>query len=187
MVGGVADAKHPLIAAHGAHAAADLIGERLKSQLVIRRGQRAGDRIARPLRLLHAEKAVNRFLEPALQQMLVAGERDEAFAIQTELRRQVKSVDRIQEEQRPDPFVQAVGLPTKRIERRTLRQKLLERGVAHRDIEGLVADAGVFGGDDGDELAHARFCLANNSSSWVRTSSRSLPLSASAIWAVSRP
>ena len=42
----MADAEHPLVAAHRSHAAPNLVGQRLKSQVVIGRRQRAGDRIA---------------------------------------------------------------------------------------------------------------------------------------------
>jgi hypothetical protein len=42
LVESVADAKHPLVAAHRAHAAPHLIGQGLKRQSMIGRSQRAG-------------------------------------------------------------------------------------------------------------------------------------------------
>ena len=48
----MANAEHPLVAAHRAHAAADLVGQGLKGQAVIGRGQRAGDGVVGPLGLL---------------------------------------------------------------------------------------------------------------------------------------
>ena len=77
MIGRVAHAEHPLVAAHRAHAAADLVGQRLKRQPVIGRRQGAGDGVAGAFGLLHRQEMVNGLLEPALEQMLVAFERDE--------------------------------------------------------------------------------------------------------------
>src|SRR5580765_5714536 len=77
LIGGMSHPKHPLIAAHCAHAAADLIGERLKCQTMIRRGKRAADGIDRALGSLHGEKSVDGFFKAALEEMLVTFEGDE--------------------------------------------------------------------------------------------------------------
>src|SRR5206468_11362380 len=45
LVGGMAHAEHPLVAADRAHAAAHLIGQRLEGQPMIRRGEGAAERI----------------------------------------------------------------------------------------------------------------------------------------------
>ncbi len=64
LIGRMAHAKHPLIAAHRAHAAAHLVGQRLKGEPVIGRRQRAGNGIARRHRAVAMrEKFVNGFLE----------------------------------------------------------------------------------------------------------------------------
>ncbi len=47
MIGRMPHAEHPLIAAHRAHAAPDLVGECLKRELVIRLRKGAGNRITR--------------------------------------------------------------------------------------------------------------------------------------------
>ena len=78
VVGRVPHAEHPLVAAHRAHAAAHLVGQRLKRQPVIGRRQRAGDGVAGAFGLLHREEVVDGLLEPALQQVLVAFERDQS-------------------------------------------------------------------------------------------------------------
>ena len=41
VVGGVAGAEHPLVAAHGAHGAAHLVGERLEAEAAVSGGERA--------------------------------------------------------------------------------------------------------------------------------------------------
>jgi hypothetical protein len=73
----VSHAEHPLVAAHRAHATADLVGQRLESQPVISCGQGAGDSVTGTFRLLHRQEMVNGFFEPALEKMLVAFEGDE--------------------------------------------------------------------------------------------------------------
>ena len=50
IIGRMAGAEHPLVAAHGAHAAAHLVGQRLEAERAVGGGQRAGDRGARPMR-----------------------------------------------------------------------------------------------------------------------------------------
>ena len=77
MIGRVAHAEHPLIAAHRAHAAADLVGQRLERQPVVSRRQGAGDGVAGAFRLLHCQEMIDGLLEPALEQVLVAFEGNE--------------------------------------------------------------------------------------------------------------
>ena len=76
IVVGVAGAKHPLIAAHGAHAAAHLVGEGLEAERPIAGGQSAGDRGAGTVFGLRGEKDFDGFFEAALEQVLIAGERE---------------------------------------------------------------------------------------------------------------
>ncbi len=80
MVGRMAHAEHPLIAADGADTAADLVGQSLKADGLIGGGQRTGDGIARTESGLDRAKIVDRLLKPAAQQMHVAGERHEGLA-----------------------------------------------------------------------------------------------------------
>ena len=47
MINRMAEAKHPLVAADRSYTLADLVGEGLEAQMVIRPGQRAGDRVTR--------------------------------------------------------------------------------------------------------------------------------------------
>ena len=70
----MAGAEHPLVAADGAHAAADLVGERLEAQAAVGGGQGAGDGGARPVGGLRGEEDVDGLFEAALQQVGIAGE-----------------------------------------------------------------------------------------------------------------
>ena len=56
LVGRVAHAEHPLVAAHRAHAPAHLVGQRLERQPVVGRRQRAADGVTRALGLLHRQE-----------------------------------------------------------------------------------------------------------------------------------
>ena len=58
IIGRMPGAKHPLIAAHGSHAAPHLIGQSLKCQPAISGGQRAGKAIARSIALLQAARKI---------------------------------------------------------------------------------------------------------------------------------
>ena len=78
LIGGVADAEHPLVAAHRAHAAAHLVGQGLEAEAVVGRGQGAGDGVARAVRGLRAARKTSiASSKRRLQQVGVAVERDE--------------------------------------------------------------------------------------------------------------
>ena len=72
LVGRMADAEHPLVAAHRAHAAPHLVGQGLEGQPVIGLGQRAGEALAGPVLRLLAQEDVDGFLEAAQEQVAVA-------------------------------------------------------------------------------------------------------------------
>ena len=93
MIGRMTHAKHPLIAADGAHAAPHLVGKCLKREPLIGRRQCAGEGIAGAFGLLHGEKVFNRLREPAVQQVFEALERNQAALADARLERQMKPVD----------------------------------------------------------------------------------------------
>jgi len=62
----VPHAEHPLIAAHGTDAAADLVGERLDTEPIIGSGERAGDGVVGAIGGLRGEKFFDGFFETAL-------------------------------------------------------------------------------------------------------------------------
>ena len=66
----VAGAEHPLVAAHAAHAAAYLVGERLEAERAVAGGQRTGDGGAGALFGLRGQKDLDGFFKAPLQQVL---------------------------------------------------------------------------------------------------------------------
>ena len=191
--------EHPLVAAHGPDAAPDLVGQGLERQPVIGGRQRAGHAVPGPRSALQFQKTLHRLLEPAVQQVLITGERNESPGTQTGARRQVKAMDGGEEEQRPDPVVETAGLPAERLQRARLGQQLLHPQPGAGLVEGTVPKHRVCSRDDGDQLGlhdavpglnartQRRGSRAISSTRPVRTSSRSRPSSASASWAVRRP
>ena len=149
IIGGMADAEHPLVAAHGAHAAAHLVGQGLEAERVVGGGQGAGDRGARPARAPAREEDVDRLLEPALQQMRCSRRTGcSARAAASGLAREVEAVDGVEEEQRAHALVEVVAGAAEAVERVALGQQLFERGIAADGIERAVAFVGIAGGDD---------------------------------------
>ncbi len=80
LVGGMAHAEHPLVAAHRAHAAAHLVGERLEAEPMIGGGQGAAQAVAGPMLLLRLQEDFDGFFETAMQQVFVAFEGNQARA-----------------------------------------------------------------------------------------------------------
>ena len=68
----MAGAEHPLVAAHGTHAAAHLIGQGLEAQAVVGFGERAGDGVGGAVGRLQGQEAVDGFFEAALEEVRVA-------------------------------------------------------------------------------------------------------------------
>ena len=60
------DPEHPLGAPHRADATAYLIGQRLKSEIVVGHSQGAGDPVIGSVGLLGSQKNINGLLKPAL-------------------------------------------------------------------------------------------------------------------------
>ena len=116
IVGSVTGAEHPLVAAHGAHTAAHLVGERLKSDALIYRRQRAGNSVARPGSFLDGEKLLQRLLETALQQMLGAFERNHAARARRQFAGQMKPVNRVKKKQRADALVKIISAAAESVE-----------------------------------------------------------------------
>ena len=205
LVGRVADAEHPLVAAHRAHAAPHLVGQGLEAQAVIGLGQRAGDRLARPLRCLRLQEDVDGLLEAALQQVGVAVERDEAPALHAGLAGQVEAVDGVEEEQRPHALVEVVAGAAEGVQLGALGQQLGAATPTRQNASSerlRTAGSGEVMMVTSWPVTVPRWRMAqsvrsdqpacssrsaSSSTSCASTSSRSSPLSASASWAVSRP
>ena len=74
VVGGMSGAEHPLVAAHAAHAAAHLVGQRLEGERAVAGGQRAGDGGAGSALGLRGQEDIDGLFEAALEQVGVSGE-----------------------------------------------------------------------------------------------------------------
>jgi len=130
---------------------ADLVGKRLEPQAMVRCGQSAGNGLVGSLGVLCAQKNLDGFLEPTLQQVAVAVEGYEPQLPDAGLLRQVEAVNVIQEEQGANALVEVRALFAKCFQVRTLMQQILEPGRASPCIDGLVAHIGIGGCDDRDE------------------------------------
>ena len=148
LVGRVADAEHPLVAAHRAHAAPHLVGQRLEAQAMIGLGQRAGQPLAGSLRRLGLEKDLDRFLEAAQQEQAIALERHQPTPLHRGLLWQMEAMDGVEKERGPHALVQVVAGTAQRIQLDALGQQLGQGGRAAALIERAVAHAGVRRSDD---------------------------------------
>jgi len=143
MIDRVPHAEHPLVAAHRAHAAAHLVGQRLKAQAVICLRQRAGHRLVRPLARLCPEEDIDGFLEPAAQQVGVAVERDKPARGHASLHGEMEPVDGIQEKKRAHSFIQVAAGAAKRIQLDTLGQQLIARCIPRKRIHRAIAAVAI--------------------------------------------
>jgi len=152
LVGGMSHAEHPLVATHRADAAAHLVGQRLEGEAVVGRGQGRAEPVGRPVRLLVAEKGVDRLLEPPAEELLEPVERDEGLgAAGTQPAGQMEPVDRGEQEERPDPLIEVFRAAPERLERLAGRPQFLQRSSRGPGIERPVADGGILGGDQFDK------------------------------------
>ena len=97
---------------------------------VVRGGEGAAQRVARPAGGLLGPEHPHRLVEPPGEQPLDAGVRDAAVGRQFRPGRQVEPVDRVQEEQRPHAVVQVAALAAEPVEGVALGEQL--RGSAGR-------------------------------------------------------
>lgn len=157
VIGGVADAKHPLVTAHGADAAADLVGERLEGEAVVGGGEGGGEAVAGSLLALGGEERIDGFLETTGEQLFVAAEGNETWgsgldwAVSSEFGGEMEAVDGIEEEKGADAVVEVGGLTAEVVEDLAGGEQMggVEGGT--EEVEGLIADAWIIGGDDRQE------------------------------------
>ena len=94
MIGRVAHAEHPVVAADRAYASSHLVGQGLKSEGMIGGCQGAGDSIAWTVTVLDAKEDLNRLLEPATQKVQVSRVRHLRPSVRRQLRRHEVTVNR---------------------------------------------------------------------------------------------
>ena len=93
-----------------------------------------------PFGLLHREKLFNRLGKPAVQQVFETLKRNQAAPADARLERQMKPVDGVKKEQRPDALVKIVAAPAKGIEFGAGGDELFPRRGATDGIQRLVPD-----------------------------------------------
>jgi len=127
-------AEHPLIAAHRAHTAPDLVRECLKTQPMIGGGQRTTKPIAGAGYGLCLQKFADGLFVAPFQQHVESTERNQAAAPRCQLAGQMKTMHGIQKEQRPHPFIEIRAALSMLFQRRGFGQQLLCRS---RPAEGI--------------------------------------------------
>src|SRR4051812_17417711 len=148
-------AEHPLIAAHGADAAPDLVGESLESEAMVGDGEGAGDGVAGAFQGLNGEESVDGFFEAALKEVLEAFEGDAGtYCVLRIACREMKAVEGVEEEEGADAFVEVFAFATEGVERGAFGQQLVGGEIGAGFLEGAVALGGVPGGDEADQLGH---------------------------------
>ncbi len=147
LVGRMADAEHPLIAAHRAHAAAHLVGQRLKAQAAVSGGQGAGDGLAGSLGGLDGQEDVDGFLETALEQVQVAFVGHLAAGC-VGLERQMEAVNGVKEKQGPNPNVEVVAFAPQPVQSLALGQQVGQGRCPAVGVQRAVALGRIVGGDD---------------------------------------
>ena len=65
---------------------------------------------------------------------------------------QVEPVDRVEKEQRPDPFIKVLAAAAEGVQGRALVEQGLKRQLGASGVQGAVAQGRVGGGDDGKQL-----------------------------------
>ncbi len=159
LIRGVSHAEHPLVAANGAHAAADLVGKGLERQPVVSCRQGAGDGIVGSGRPHGGQEMLDSFLEPPLEQVLKPMKwnfRGLSIAARRfqQRRRQMKTMDRVKKEQSANAFVEIATLSPERIERRALSQKLGCRQSRAGAFQRAIADFRAGRRDDLNQVGH---------------------------------
>ena len=139
MVRGMAHAEHPLVTAHGTHAAANLIGERLKGNALVNDGKRAGNGIAGAGGFLHLEKMLQCFLEPPLQQVFEAFERNHARRARWQFGGQMKPMNGVEKEQGADAFVKIITTAAEGFQFRARGEQLICGQRRANEVQRLIA------------------------------------------------
>src|SRR5204863_329598 len=115
-------------------------------------GQRAANRVGRTGGLLILKKCFDRFLEAALEQMLVAVKWNQPPRLEARFLRQMEAVNRIEKKQRPHPLVEVRALMAKLLQLRGGGEQLFERSWPAKRVQRLIAHSRVWTFDDVDQV-----------------------------------
>ena len=146
--------KHPLVAADCAHASAHLIRQRLKRQPMIGFPKCAGERNGWAISQQTRQKDVNSFRISAVEHVLIAAVRDASAFTADKLSRQMKAVNRIEEEETADAIIQVVAGSPILVELLTFHKQFVERQAEAGSVERSIADSDVGRNDNVEEVGH---------------------------------
>jgi hypothetical protein len=132
-----------LIAPDGADTAADLVGEGLEGEAVIGGSEGGTEGIAGTLGGLGAEEGVDGFFETAVQELLIAVERDMAAGFQVRAGRKVEAVEGGEEKEGADPVVEVIAVPAEVVEDSSFPKELGDGEPITKGVKGLIADGGI--------------------------------------------
>lgn len=130
LIEGMAHSEHPLVASDGADAATDLVGKGLEGEAMVGGGEGAGEAVAGAVLGLVGEKTGDGLIEAAVEEVFIAREGNEAARVEFGSEREVKPVQRIEEEQGANAFVKVRGVLAKRIEGGTFVEQVGQGGRA---------------------------------------------------------
>jgi len=102
----VADPEHPAVAFARAHAAAHLVGQRLKREMMIRLAERAQDRAVRPASVQDPAEPFDRAFEPPRQKILEAVVGDAPRRGDIAGIRKEEAAGGVEKQRRADPLVE---------------------------------------------------------------------------------
>jgi len=120
MIRRVPHAEHPAVAGKGADAVLDLIGQRLKGELVVGQSQSAGDGLCKARGSRFGQEGVDGLLKTALEQVRVPSVGDMARRGGAEPLRHVKAIDGIEKGHGPHALKQVGARAPEGIQRGAL-------------------------------------------------------------------
>ena len=190
LVGGMAEAEHPGVAARGPHRAANLVGECLEGQRLVRRREGAGERLARPGGCA-ARSGEDRdgLFETPFEHVAEPVVRHASQPRELRARRQMVAMNGRQKEQRAHALVEVRLAAAVSVERVGRRQQFGRGPAPAPPFDGPVSGGGVGRLDQVENVrAHDQSDLtASSSITCVSTRSLSRPESDSASCATRSP
>src|SRR5208283_1550888 len=147
-------AEHPLIAAHAAHAAADLVGERLKSQPAGAGSERARDRAAGPSARLGIQEAPDCLLKMPRQHVRVAVRWNVAAGRDFGQCGQMVALDGGEKGERANPLVEVAAAAPQALQGLALGQQAGGGSAPAQALERPVSNGRIRGNNGADQLAH---------------------------------
>ena len=119
------ESKHPLVTGDIFYGPSNLIRQRLKAQLMVGFGKRTRYRIRGTANTQNLQQAINGFVEPAGEQMLVSDLRNFARIVCFKSCGEVITKNGSQKEKCPHPMIKVGAFPPKFIQSDDVRKEVL--------------------------------------------------------------